>query len=143
MSRPLPTARQFDALKPAKAHVVGTTEAMRGSMPLALSTRAAMELGRCEMTSCRNSGVSTKALTVSELLLRRPSYEKKKNALLRPKRNAGPLPSPKFGMGSGPPIEPPYWLSRWLTRMRGALFGPPYLLKEFRPGLLFFRNRLP
>src|ERR1044072_8653277 len=142
MSRPLPTCWQF-ALKPAKAHVAGTNEMTRGAMPGALNMRAAMELGRCAMTSCRNSGVSMKALTVSELVLRRPSYEKKKNALLRPRRNAGPLPSPKLGMGSGPPMEPPNWLRGWVTRMLGGLFGPPYLLKEFRPGLLFLRKRFP
>src|ERR1051325_9842408 len=84
MSRPPATCWHSGKLplgKPAAAHVVGTTETMRGATPGAPSMRAAMELGRCEMTSERNSGVSTNELTVSELLLLRPSYEKKKKAL--------------------------------------------------------------
>jgi hypothetical protein len=43
----------------------------------------------------------------------------------------------------GPPSEPPKLRNLVSTRVRGALFGPPYLLKALRPGSLYLRKRLP
>ena len=59
--------------KPAKAQVTGMTPTTRGEMPLSPSILAAMLPGRAAMTAERNCGVSMKELTVSVLLLRRPS----------------------------------------------------------------------
>src|ERR1051325_4117650 len=106
MSSPPGNCTQLAALKPANAQVTGITEITLGVMPGAPRIRAAMLPGRAAITADRNCGVSTNALMVSELLLRSPSYEKKKKARSFQLCVLGP-PSPNLGRVIGPPMLPP------------------------------------
>src|SRR5713226_9805898 len=103
MSRPPANCWQLAALKPAKAQLTGIAETTRGAMPGAPKIRAAILPGREAITNCRKSAVSMKALTVSVLLLRKPSYEKKKKARFLPFKVERP-PSPNRGKIKGPPM---------------------------------------
>ena len=73
MSSPPASCVQLAAEKPAALQVTGVMETIRGDMPEAPSILAAILFGRAVITAARNSGVSMKELTVSALLLRRPS----------------------------------------------------------------------
>src|ERR1044072_8318120 len=101
MSSPPASCAQLEALKPAKAQVAGITEVMRGTTPGSLRILAALLFGRAAMTAWRSCGVSTNVLTVSVLLLRSPSYEKKKKALSRPSRKAEAGWGAAVGSGGG------------------------------------------
>src|SRR5689334_2501239 len=69
------------AENPAKAHVTGITLMMRGLLPGAPTMAAVMLPGRRERTCCWNCGVVMNWLLTATVLLRKPSYEKKKKAL--------------------------------------------------------------
>ena len=58
------------------------------------------------VTFVRESGVGTSRVSVIPFPWRSPSYETKKNVLLRPLHSAGP-PSPNRGRMTGPPNVPP------------------------------------
>ena len=74
MSRPPATGWQVAGFeKPAKAQVAGITAATRGAIPWAPKMRAAILPGRADITVSLNCEVSMNALTVSVLLLRKPS----------------------------------------------------------------------